>query len=163
MKPEKIKSHLDTTLEYTLLFIITVLVAVVLWQVFSRYVMQSPSTFTDEVARILLIWLALLGAAWVTGQRAHLAIDLLTDKMQAKGSFTLQRSILFIIAMFAFLVMIVGGINLVYVTLKLGQQSTVLQVPMGYVYIAIPLSGVFMVVYSLCDVVSPQNQIEEER
>jgi len=68
-----IRRWLDRILEPVLVMLLFALVVTVLWQVFSRYVLQAPSTATDEIARFLLMWTALLGAAWAVGQRAHLA------------------------------------------------------------------------------------------
>ena len=60
-------------------------VANVLWQVYHALrARASPSGFTDELARYLLIWLGLLGAAYAVGQRMHLAIDLLPRALDAR-------------------------------------------------------------------------------
>ena len=158
----QIKHWLDRVLETTLLIVIVTLVFIVLWQVFSRYVLQSPSTFTDEVARFLLIWLSILGAAWVFGQRAHLAIDLLPEKMAEKGIFALHRLIFFLIVFFAVGVMVGGGLNLVYITLTLEQQSTVLQVPMGIVYLALPISGLCISIYGCCHLLTPNELLSRD-
>jgi TRAP-type C4-dicarboxylate transport system permease small subunit len=48
----------------------------VAWQVLTRFVLQNPSSYTEELARYLLIWLGLLGAGYCVGQRSHLAIDI---------------------------------------------------------------------------------------
>ena len=146
----KLHRFLNRLLEPLLISALTILVLVVLWQVFSRYVLQSPSTITNELARFLLMWLTLLGAAWVLGQRAHLAIDLLNDSLSERKAVLLQRTLIILMAVFSIAVLIVGGSNLVHVTLKLAQTSTVLQVPMGYVYLALPISGVFMLGFCLC-------------
>lgn len=145
-----IHNYLNRLLEPLLLGGLAVLVLVVLWQVFSRYVLQSPSTTTDELARFLLIWLTLLGAAWVVGQRGHLAIDLLSDNLTAKNAYRLERLLVLLIALFACAVLVIGGSNLVHVTLRLAQTSTVLQVPMGYIYLALPVSGLFMLGFCFC-------------
>jgi TRAP-type C4-dicarboxylate transport system permease small subunit len=147
-----VRRSLDKVLEPILVAIVVFLVITVLWQVASRYILVSPSTVTSEIAKILLIWLTLLGAAWVVGQRAHLAVDLLIDKLSAPKAAGLQGLIHVIIAGFATALLIIGGSNLVYITLHLGQVTTVLQLPMGYVYVALPLSGVLMLIYSLCDI-----------
>ncbi|MDT0596278.1 TRAP transporter small permease [Glaciecola petra] len=147
-----LRRFLDKVLEPILIIIVLLLVVTVLWQVTSRYILASPSTFTSEVARILLIWLTLIGAAWVVGQRAHLSVDLLIEKLSAMKAILLQGFIHITIAVFAVAVLVVGGANLVYTTLHLGQMTTVLQIPMGYVYVALPLSGLLMLVYSICDV-----------
>jgi TRAP-type C4-dicarboxylate transport system permease small subunit len=153
-----IHKFLNKLLEPVLMTVLSTLVFVVLWQVFSRYVLQSPSTATDEVARFLLMWLTLLGAAWVVGQRGHLAIDLLSDKLSIKNALRLQRSLIVLMALFTMAVLLVGGINLVHVTLTLEQTSTVLQVPMGYVYLALPVSGIFMLGFSLCAFIETINK-----
>lgn len=54
------------------------LVLCVVWQVLSRYIIGKPSTVTDELARYLFMWVALIGAAYTTGLKRHLAIDLVT-------------------------------------------------------------------------------------
>ncbi len=162
MKITNIKQGLNRLLEPTLVIMLIALVLVVLWQVFSRYVLQSPSTTTDEVARFLLIWLALIGAAWVVGQKAHLAIDILPEKFLTRGDLRLHRLLYSLIFIFAFFVMIIGGLNLVQVTLKLQQFSTALQIPMGYVYLAIPLSGLLMCIYATCHIFSDHQLIQQE-
>ncbi|GAB56631.1 hypothetical protein GPUN_2516 [Glaciecola punicea ACAM 611] len=149
---------LNKLLEPLLITALTMLVFVVLWQVFSRYVLQSPSTATDEVARFLLMWLTLLGAAWVVGQRGHLAIDLLSGNLSTKNVVTLQRLLIVLMAIFTMAVLIIGGISLVHVTLTLAQTSTVLQLPMGYVYLALPVSGVFMVGFNLCAFIQAKSE-----
>lgn len=150
MRTLSIHRLLNRLLEPLLLGALTILVFVVLWQVFSRYVLQSPSTATDELARFLLMWLTLLGAAWVVGQQGHLAIDLLSDNLAPKHACSLKRLLLLLMALFASAVLIVGGSNLVHITLRLAQTSTVLQVPMGYIYLALPVSGLFMLGFCYC-------------
>jgi TRAP-type C4-dicarboxylate transport system permease small subunit len=61
-------------------------------------------------------------------------------------------------ALFTMAVLLVGGINLVHVTLTLEQTSTVLQVPMGYVYLALPVSGIFMLGFSSCAFIETINK-----
>lgn len=71
---------LNRVLELFLVILMSVLVIDVLWQVFSRYMLSSPSSFTDELAGFLLIWVGVLGAAYVSGRKEHLAIDILIQK-----------------------------------------------------------------------------------
>ncbi|MFC4700644.1 TRAP transporter small permease [Glaciecola siphonariae] len=160
-KSAKFHALLDTLLEPALVLMLLSLVLVVLWQVFSRYVLQSPSTVTDELARFLLIWLTLLGAAWVVGQRGHLAIDLLSEKLSIKRAVLLQGFLVLLMAAFALGVLVVGGLRLVDVTLTLAQRSTVLEVPMGYIYLALPISGVFMLGYCACAFVRAASYLKE--
>ena len=41
----------------------------VLWQIITRYFSASPSSFSDELARYLMIWLGLIGSAYVSGKK----------------------------------------------------------------------------------------------
>jgi len=133
----------------------------VLWQVGSRFILRSPSSFTDELARYLLIWVSLLGASYVTGKRMHLAIDLLPARLEGKKQRNLNVLIHVLVAVFALLAMVWGGINLVYITLTLRQTSAALNVPLGYVYMVVPLSGLLIMYYSLAGLTESPEEPEE--
>jgi len=139
---------LNKTLEVFLILLMSVLVIDVLWQVFSRYILTSPSSFTDEMAGFLLIWVGLLGAAYVTGKNEHLAIDILLQKTRKSRRRNLELTIFLCIFVFALVVMIIGGIWLVYSRFILDVVSAALQLPLGYVYIVLPLSGLLMAYFS---------------
>ncbi|MGF1874458.1 TRAP transporter small permease [Photobacterium frigidiphilum] len=126
----------------------TFLVFCVIWQVISRYVIGKPSTITDELARYLFMWVALVGAAYTTGQKRHLAIDLLTMKLTGKRKLINEIFIQAAIAVFAFIVLIYGGTNLALKTLATGQVTPALGWEMGYIYFCLPLSGALMIFYS---------------
>ena len=76
---------IDRSVENILVLILSAMVVNVIWQVFTRFFTDSPSSFTDELARFLMIWLGLLGAAYVAGKNEHVAIDLLAKKASTKG------------------------------------------------------------------------------
>ncbi|MGF1868724.1 TRAP transporter small permease [Photobacterium indicum] len=126
----------------------TFLVFCVIWQVISRYVIGKPSTITDELARYLFMWVALIGAAYTTGQKRHLAIDLLTMKLTGKRKLINEIFIQTAIAIFAFIVLIYGGTNLALKTLATGQVTPALGWEMGYIYFCLPLSGALIIFYS---------------
>lgn len=132
----------------------SVLVTCVTWQVFSRYVLNVPSTFTDEVARFLFIWVGLMGAAYTLGQKRHLAIDLLAMKLEKDKTKHAKLSLFInLISMsFASVIMVYGGGSLMLKTLQTGQISPALGIEMGLVYAAIPLSGIFMMAYLVRDI-----------
>ena len=125
------------------------LVVCVVWQVLSRYVMGKPSTITDELARYLFMWVALIGAAYTTGQKRHLAIDLLTMKLTGVRKAINELIIQLAIAIFAFVVLVYGGANLALKTLETGQLTPALGIEMGYIYFCLPISGVLMMFYSI--------------
>src|SRR5690606_840215 len=140
---------INTVLEKVLIFLMGLMVINVLWQVCARYIPFIPGAFTDELARYLLIWVGLLGAAFASGKQMHLALDLLPEKLEGVAKSKLQIFINILVAVFALLVMIVGGIRLMYITLYLGQTSAALGIPLGFVYMVLPLSGVLIIYYSI--------------
>ena len=144
-----IKPKVDVILKWILVFIMAAMTINVLWQVFTRFIMQDPSSYTEELARYMLIWIGILGAAYVAGQKMHLAIDLLSTKLNAVNKSYLEIIIQLSIFLFSFFVMVIGGIRLVNITLTLNQISAALQIPLGYVYTVVPISGVLMMFYSL--------------
>ncbi|PFG58670.1 TRAP-type C4-dicarboxylate transport system permease small subunit [Vibrio sp. ES.051] len=127
----------------------TFLVFCVVWQVISRYVIGKPSTVTDELARYLFMWVALIGAAYTTGLKRHLAIDLLTMKLQGKRKLINEIIIQVAIALFSYVVLVHGGTQLSLKTLATGQLTPALSLEMGYIYLCLPLSGALMIFYSV--------------
>ncbi|KZL27742.1 TRAP transporter small permease [Pseudovibrio sp. Ad37] len=139
----------NTILKAVTVSVFVVLVVCVVWQVFSRYVLGTPSTVTDELARFMFMWIGLIGAAYTLGMRRHLAIDLLTGSLVGKRKLFSDYFIILAIAFFSGVVMFYGGGQLVLKTLANGQVSPALRVPMGYIYAAIPFSGGIMLFYCI--------------
>ena len=149
---KQIRSQLDKIIELLLVSILSAMVINVLWQIITRYFSASPSSFSDELARYLMIWLGLIGSAYVSGKKEHVSIDYFLKKLNHKKRILLNRLIDFIILFFAFFVMIIGGGHLVFVTIKLEQLSPSLQIPLGFVYSAIPLSGLIIIFYQISNI-----------
>lgn len=142
------RKTLDSVLEKILIILMILMVFDVVWQVVSRYLVGTPSTFTDELAGFLLIWLGLLGAAYASGKGQHLAIELLPNKLNEVNRRKLDIFINITIILFVLPVMIIGGSNLVYLTFLLEQKSASLSIPLGYIYVCVPLSGLFITTYA---------------
>ena len=139
----------DKSLEWVLVVIMSILVINVTWQVASRYILNSPSSFTDELAGYLLIWVGLLGAAYVAGKREHLAIDLLLQKSSPKRKFILEMIISVFIIIFAVTVLILGGSWLVYTRFYLSVKSSALGLPLGVVYLVLPVCGILITYFDI--------------
>jgi len=145
----RIKQVVDNTIAAFSVAVMVALVVCVVWQVFSRYVLNQPSTMTDELARFLMIWVGLLGAAYTVGKQRHLAIDLLAMALNARKQALLNILINSLIFLFSGLVVVTGGIKLINKTLATAQVSAAMQIPMGYVYLILPLCGAVMMFYAL--------------
>ncbi|QIA63220.1 TRAP transporter small permease subunit [Vibrio astriarenae] len=126
-------------------FAIITLVVTVTWQVFSRYVLNDPSSFTDELARYTMIWFGLFGASYLFGKNGHLAITLFVGSIKQKYRKYCHLVIHMVSFSFIYLAMIKGGTQLIGRTML--QSSPALQIPMAYVYFILPLSGSLMLIY----------------
>lgn len=141
---------LNKAIETMLVLIFSLLVLDVVWQVASRYIIGQSSSFTEEYARFSLIWLTVLGAAYINGQKeGHLSMDFLLMKLSPEKRIKRRRIIQIVMAIFALVVMVIGGGNLVYTTLKLGQLSPALLLPLGYIYAIVPVCGLIIIFFSI--------------
>lgn len=145
------RNKIDKLLGNILIVIMGAMVLNVIWQVFTRFVLRDPSSFTDELSRYLMIWLGILGAAYVSGKNMHVAIDILQQKFSKLTQDKIKRLIAIIIISFAFFALVVGGLRLVYITYVLGQHSAALHLPMALVYMVIPISGSLIIFYKIHD------------
>jgi len=153
---------INKVLEFLLVLIFALLVLDVLWQVFSRYVLNKSFSFTEEFARFSLIWLSILGAAYLNAKREHLSMDFIYKKLSKNKQKKALYLIEFCVILFALIVMVVGGFNLVYTTLHLEQLSGTLRVPLGYIYAVLPASGLLIICFSLYHISKIyNNQISE--
>jgi TRAP-type C4-dicarboxylate transport system permease small subunit len=152
----EIREKVDRFLGTTLSIIMAIMVVNVLWQVFTRFVIGTPSSFTDELARYLMIWVGVLGAAFISGRKMHVAIDLLPTKLNKVGQVKLKIFVNILIIIFCFGALIVGGIRLVYITYSLEQYSAALQIPLALVYLVIPISGALIIFYKISDIINKQ-------
>lgn len=149
-----LRLKIDKILSRFLIIIMGLMVVNVLWQVFTRYILGDPSSFTDELARYLMIWIGVLGAAYVSGKDMHVAIDLIPSRSSEKTQKILKKIVSILIVTFSFLALVVGGSRLVYISYILGQQSAALQIPLAFVYMVLPLSGVLIIYYKISNLLN---------
>ena len=150
------RKKIDEILGGALAIIMGIMVINVLWQVFTRFVVGIPSSFTDELARYLMIWIGVLGAAYISGRKMHVAIDLLPTKLNKEGQLKLKTFINITIILFCFFALVGGGLRLVYITFSLEQYSPALQIPLSVVYLVIPISGILIIYYKISDILYKQ-------
>ena len=96
----RLRKKIDIILANFLVIIMAVMVINVLWQVASRFILGSPSSFTDELARYLMIWVGILGAAYVSGRNLHVAIDVLPRRLSDKAQKRLKVIVRIFIILF---------------------------------------------------------------
>ncbi len=158
---KKFTEMLDNFLKNLLVLLMALMTVVVTWQVVTRYVLNSPSSYTEELSTYLLIWISLLGTAYALRLRAHLGIDVLTRKLQGKARQISNLIIYVSVIVFAAAVLVYGGLHLVYVTLHLNQLSAAFRVPVGYIYLVLPLSGLLIIYYAIYLLLHPEEEVAE--
>ena len=108
-----LRTAIDRLLGVTICVLMAVMVLNVLWQVVTRFVLRDPSSFTEEAARYMMIWVGLLGAAYASGQKAHLALDLVTARLQGSRKRASEIIIHCVVLLFSLGVLVGGGGRLV--------------------------------------------------
>jgi TRAP-type C4-dicarboxylate transport system permease small subunit len=145
----KLKNLLVKGLELAVMLVTGILVVDVVWGVFTRYVLGHQSQWTEELARLLLIWVALLGASIAFIRKSHLGVDYFVGKLNEKWQTIGQILVYLLVAIFAGIVLVYGGCSLVSSALKNSQPTPALNLEMGYVYLAVPISGIFIIIFSI--------------
>ncbi|OHE63408.1 MAG: hypothetical protein A2Z99_18460 [Treponema sp. GWB1_62_6] len=128
--------------------------------VFSRYVFNYSLTWAEELTRYMFVWLVYLGAALCVRRRKHIVMDIVIAEM--KGTPRKIISIVNNLVMFAFVsVLAVLGFRMMPI---LGTQtSTALQLPMSFIYAAIPVGSVLMAFYLVLDcILIIQDKLPED-
>ena len=146
---EKFFEYRNKVLKYFLIFIVGFMVVTVTWQVFTRLVTGSPSVWTEEASGYLLSWCGLIGAAYAYGTNAHVGMSYFFRKLDRKKQKLLDLIITIMVAYFAYNLLIRGGQNYVNNAFINNQTSPTMNLPVGYLNLCLPVSGIFILTYSL--------------
>ena len=137
---------LNKVLEYILAFLVVVMVVGCFWQIFTRFVLNNASSWTEELLRYALIWLTMLGVPYAYGKEQHISIGFITTTFTKKGSLRNKIFIEILVLFLSAFVLIAGGIM---VTINaVGQLSPAMGIPMQVYYVGAPICGVLMIIYS---------------
>jgi TRAP-type C4-dicarboxylate transport system permease small subunit len=141
-----LKRILSNAVEWVCMVLMVVLFVDLFLGVFSRYVMVRTFTWYDEIARGCFVWLTLLGAAVGVKRHAHFRLQIIVDRLSPR----LRQATVFLLPL---VVIIFAGVliqqGLVFLDLGKFQQTPVMGLPKTWIYVAIPIGGVLMILYSL--------------
>ncbi|MCI6886872.1 MAG: TRAP transporter small permease [Lachnospiraceae bacterium] len=130
--------------------LLSVMTLLVLYQVFTRYVLNSPAAFTEELVRYFLIWTGFIGAAYAFITREHMCLVLLRDKLNPASKRILMTLIDVLILVFAIFVITIGGFKLAMSAEKV--FSALLGIPRSLVYAMAPISGLFIIAAQIINI-----------
>ncbi|HIY16242.1 MAG TPA: TRAP transporter small permease [Candidatus Intestinimonas stercorigallinarum] len=143
----KALNHIMNVLAGGSLIVMTLLTC---WQVFTRYVLNNPSTWSEELVGYLFAWASLFGASLITGERGHMNIPVVVELMPA-GTQKFFAIFGEIIAMaFSAVVLILGGYQITQ--LAMGQMTSSLGVAVGVFYVTMPICGVINILYTILNI-----------
>jgi TRAP-type C4-dicarboxylate transport system permease small subunit len=143
-----IKNWTTRFLEIILILAVAALVLDVVWGVVTRAFGQQAE-WTEELARFLLVWVTLLGGAVAFGTKGHLGVDYFVSKFHPEAQKLMAVIGHVIVLFFAVAIFVFGGSRVVLDALAVEQMTPALGWKMGYVYLALPISGVFMVLFTI--------------
>ncbi len=129
--------------------IVSIMVVTVLWQVFTRLVLQSPAVWTEESSTYMLMWCGVVGAAYAYGLKAHIGMEYFAYKLNVRHRRMLEIIIAILVGYFAFTVMLIGGMSFVRNAFVNHQTSPTMGIPTGYLYLCLPISAFFIITYSI--------------
>lgn len=145
-----IRAVLDRILDILAGMSLIAMTALTCWQVFTRYVLNAPSTWSEELVGYLFAWASLFGASLITGERGHMNIPVVVEKLPPAGRrfFSIFGEI---VAMaFSAVILIYGGYQITQ--LAMGQMTSSLGVAVGVFYVAMPVCGVLNVLYTFLNI-----------
>ena len=144
-----LKDGLTRGLELLIIATMALLVVDVVWGVFTRYALGEQAKWSEELARFLLVWVALLGGALAFRTKAHLGVDYFVNLLHPDARRLTAVVADLVVLFFAGAVLLLGGASVVREALALEQTTPALGWKMGYVYLALPISGFFVVLYTV--------------
>lgn len=158
----RLNTNLVRILEWLAIVAMGMLVLDVVWGVATRYLLGEQAKWTEELARFLLIWVSMLGGALAYRRREHLGIDFLTASMHSdvsRGMRFLKHAIVLFTTATVFLY---GGIRIVADAFAAEQTTPALGWKMGFVYAAVPIAGIFILLFSLEEMFAPDPVLADD-
>lgn len=145
----KLNKLMTSVLNTVIIITVALLVLDVVWGVFTRYVFGEQASWTEELAGFFLVWVTLLGGAAAFATKGHLGVDYFVQKLHPETQRVVAAFAHLVALFFALAIFVYGGWYIVADTLYLEQTTPALQWKMGYVYLAIPIAGFFMTLFTL--------------
>lgn len=156
---KKLKQMIDKAVEWFSIALVIVMVLLVLWQIIARYLLNSPSSFSEALTRYLFVWLVLITSTYAFGSRDHMYISALNDRLRGKTRTVVNILIEILTTLFAACVMVFGGS--IITRMQMVSLDSSLHIPMGVVYAVIPVCGVITVFYCICNILKELEKAKE--
>jgi TRAP-type transport system small permease protein len=137
---------LRRAVQVVIILMFTLLIATVFYQVLGRYLLNAPPSWSEELARFLQIWIALLASALCIQHGMHLGVDYLLYAVPPRGRAVLEILVHLLVTSFL-LLLLVQGVKILDVASV--QTSPAMGINMWYAYVAVPVGAGLMLLESL--------------
>ena len=127
-----------------------VMVVLTCWQVITRYLLNNPSSWSEELVSYMFAWMSLFGASIVTSERGHMNIPILVEMTSPTAQKLLKCLGEVIAFLFSAIILLYGGLQIT--NLAMGQMTSSLGVPIGIFYIVLPASGILNMIYTALNI-----------
>ena len=139
-----IRKILNKILSAVVIFLMAFMTVLVTYQVVMRYVFVHPVTWSEDTLTYSFVWMSLIGTAVVFGERDHMMLTLFSDKLEG-----IPKQILCMVLVYV--LMVKGGMSVF--NIGKGQVSPTLGIRMSNVYTILPVSGVFILIYNVLNII----------
>ena len=147
----KIRKVMDKISEWMAIGILGIMTVLVTWQVITRFIFHSPSTMTEASSKYLFLWLIMVTSAYVIGKREHMRLEFFVHKMSPKGQKICNIVTEIVVLIFSACVLFYGGGRIALNAMS--QTDSALPIPVGIIYLALPIGGAMSVVYCIMNII----------
>lgn len=158
----KFRNILNKVIEVICITLLAFMVVLGTWQIITRYVLNNPSTVSEDLLIYSFVWMSLLGSAYVFGKKDHMTMVFFRQKLESKSpkvKIILNVITELLVMIFSAFVLVLGGFQISM--LAMGQISPALGISMGYIYLSLPLSGVITIIYNILNLMDLKQEITQ--
>lgn len=117
-------------------------------QVVARYLFESSLVYSEELSRYLFVWTVFLGLPVVAKRGGHMAVTALSGRLKGTAARTMSIAA-YLVGIVFMATMIIQGFEMVQRTSQ--QLSPAMEISMSWVYLAIPIGCLFMMLQMVSD------------
>ena len=150
MELSKLKGIVDRGVNVVIVFLFLIIFASVLLQIFLRYLLNYPLTWSEELSRYLFIMVCLLGWTLATKNKSHIKVNFILDALPPKIRFTAKIFIQMLVLVFAAALVYLGS-QMTYKSIDV--PSITLFFGFAYIYAFVPISGAIIFFYTFLETI----------
>lgn len=124
----------------------SIMISVVFYEVVMRYVFNSPTVWTEALARMAMIWLVFLGFARGLRHLDNIRVDFLVGRMNPR----MQKvcAVIRYIALISF-ALVLAYYGWILALDNINQIATGFEIPVMYIYLAVPVSAIMIILFAI--------------